>query len=134
MKNQIIIKQPFRFGGLMHDYSTDVEDWGERIPEMNRCFKCRKPMENHRDKDGNIIQREYPYMFFLDVTLNGIHNSYNKVICRKCAYSYDLGVIEMDGEVYLNLNEFNEEEYKRRTFSEAVTTLLTDSFLKDSYN
>lgn len=134
MKYQIIIEQPFRFGGLMHDYSVDVEDWAERIPEMDRCFKCRKLMKNHRDKDDNIIQKEYPYMVFLDVTLNGMCACYNKVICRKCAYSYDIGVIEMDGEVYLNFYDFNEEEYKRKTFSEAVTTLLTDSFLKDSYN
>lgn len=113
MKNQIIIEQPFRFGGLMHDYTEDVEYWSERIPEMQNCFKCGKLMKNHRDKEGNIFQKEYPYMTFLDITLNGKRTCYNKVICRKCAYTYGLGVIEMDGETYFNFNDFDEEEYKR---------------------
>lgn len=133
MKNQII-EQPFRFGGLMHDYSGDVEYWGKRIPEMRKCFKCGKLMENHRDKDDNIIQKEYPYMVFLDTTLNDKRTCYNKVICRKCAYSYGIGVIEMDGETYNKINEFDEEEYKREIFPEPVVTYLTDSFLKDSYS
>lgn len=31
-----------------------------------------------------------------------------RILCRACAYNYGLGVIEKDGEVYTEMNQFKE--------------------------
>jgi hypothetical protein len=35
-----------------------------------------------------------------------------RALCRKCAYDYGKGVIEMDGKTYTDYYKFNEEKYK----------------------
>ena len=106
--------QPFRYGGLWHDYDLDVEEWAEIVPTMKICHVCGKEMKNSPASDGKPIRRQYPYMGTYTIR-GGIMKGYGMfhVMCRECAYEYKRGVVEMDGEIYQQKDEVNEEKYKK---------------------
>lgn len=111
----------------------DVEQWGELIPKMSHCYKCRRRMKN-RIKGKQII-KNYPYAVFLTYKEDKeVLGGEIKPLCRSCAYSYQLGVIEMDGEEYQRENEFNEEEYKQKSkLHTLIVNKFTNTFNHDSY-
>lgn len=117
MKGQhTIIDSPFRYGGLKHDYEKTCREWseidGKVIRKHNpflRCYACGDYF--HMCK---VLSPDYPYaaMYKIPRGLNKGHYAL-RIICRKCAYKYNHGVIEMDGEIYHNICDFNEAEYKK---------------------
>lgn len=108
-----LIDSPFRYGGIQHDYDMDVEDWRGVI--HTRCWCCGGDMtRNFYSKSGTLLKKQYPYVAVFKIT-KGKHKGLNwfKTLCRACAYDYGRGVIEMDGNTYMNYYEFNEAKYKR---------------------
>lgn len=109
-----LIDKPFRYGGLRHDYGMDVEDWRGVI--QKKCWCCGGDMtHNLRSKNGTLLKRVYPYVGAFRIT-KGFYkgNTWFKILCRACAYDYGVGVIEMDGETYMDYYVFNEWEYKKK--------------------
>lgn len=119
----LVIETPFRYGDIMQDFEMDAEQWSKVIPEMSHCYKC-----------GGIIKNTIYAMFLTYKEDKKILRGAIEPLCRSCAYSYKLGVIEMDGEEYQCENEFNEEEYKQIS---KVHTLIANNFIHvfnhDSY-
>ena len=117
MKGERTLKdKPFRFGGIMHDFGMDAEQWADAIPSMRRCWSCGGKMRNFRSVQGTLMHTSYPYVAVFKVT-KGKHKGQNwfKTLCRSCAYAFGNGVIEMDGNTYQNPGDFNEAEYKKQT-------------------
>ncbi len=103
---------PFRYGGIMHDYEKDVETWASQIPNMKRCWCCGGYMRNHVFSDGSVLKR-FPYVGFFKISRGKNKGRYRlRVLCRACAYLFERGVIEMDGNTYRRPDEFNERKYK----------------------
>lgn len=122
--DRTLVDIPFRYGGIMHNYDMDVEDWQGVINK--RCWCCGGDMtRNMYLKSGVLLQKLYPYVAVFKIT-KGKHRGQNwfKTLCRGCAYDYGRGVIEMDGNTYMNPVEFNESKYKKemRIQSEDVVT------------
>ena len=108
-----LVDRPFRYGGIKHDYDRTVEEWAESIPQMSRCYICGGKMKNIRSLNGTLLRKTYPYVGLFKITKGkekgiGIFH----VMCRKCAYEFGKGVIEMDGHTYTNYNEFKEDKFK----------------------
>ena len=107
-----LIDQPFRYGGLLYDYKSDVEDWRGFIEP--KCFCCGGDMTNNlRSANGTLLKQNFPYMAVFKIT-KGRFKGFNRfhILCRACAYDYGRGVIEMDGEAYTDYYAFNERKYK----------------------
>lgn len=96
---------PFRFGGILRRYDLTTF---ELLGEEKDCYVCGCDMSNRFPYTATyrIIKGE-------DVGMCRFH-----ILCRECAYKYKLGVIEMDGETYRNLDDFREREYKDKAVSE----------------
>ncbi len=105
--------QPFRYGGIAHDYDMDCEEWAEIVPRMRTCFVCGKEMKNIYDSSGVLLGKTYPYIGTYIITKGPLkgHGKF-RTICRACAYDYGHGVIEMDGNTYQSPEDFNETQYK----------------------
>lgn len=80
--------KPLRYGGIFHDYSKTAE-YFQTKPE---CFCC-----------GGDLCKCAPYIGVFKFT-KGKNKGFFKfrLLCRTCAYDYGRGVVEMDGEEYLN--------------------------------
>ena len=106
--------QPFRYGGLWHDYDMDCEEWAAAIPRMKKCYVCGGMMKNVYSSAGTLLHRTYPYMGQYTISKGGLKGfGHFKAICRACAYDYGRGVIEMDGNTYMSPGLFNETKYKQ---------------------
>lgn len=107
-----LVDIPFRYGGIMHDFDKDVEDWRGVINK--RCWCCGGDMtRNTYSTAGTLLRKQYPYVAVFKIS-KGKNKGMNwfKTLCRACAYNYGRGVIEMDGYKYMKSNEFNEAKYK----------------------
>lgn len=109
-----LVDEPFRYGGIMHDFDRDVEGWRGVI--NRQCWCCGGDMtKNFYSLSGTLIKRSYPYVAIFKIT-KGENKGMSRfrTLCRACAYGYGRGVIEMDGYKYMNRNEFNEDKYKKQ--------------------
>ena len=128
-----LVELPFRYGGIRHDYDSDVEEWiaqtdalkGEMrrrgMPNRNpyrKCFACGGKMRNPRGAGGTLLKKSYPYCAEYK-RRDG--KFYFAILCRGCAYLYGRGVVEMDGKTYQNPWEFREEQYKKELRNERET-------------
>lgn len=106
-----IFEKPFRYGGIMHDYEKDVEQWDM----WKRCYCCGGVPRNVYSNSGTLLKRKFPYIASFRI-MKGKNKGRMKFqyLCRRCAYDYHLGVIEMDGKTYFDYNDFDEIEYKSR--------------------
>jgi len=71
-------------------------------------------MRNAYGPSGTLLRRNYPYV----ATFKYIKGKYKglyrfRALCRACAYNYGRGVIEMDGNTYIDYYAFNEDKYKK---------------------
>jgi hypothetical protein len=111
-----LIDQPFRYGGIMHDYDKDVEQFGLAETKYGkRCWCCGGRPMNCYSSSGTLLKYNYPYIAVFKIT-KGRDKGLNHFayLCRRCAYNYGRGVIEMDGLVYWKYDDFNEAEYKAK--------------------
>lgn len=126
--SRTLIDKPFRYGGIMHNYDRDWDEWIgisdtpsdlRRKTPYDKCYCCGGRGGNLYSPNGTLLKKNYPYMAFYRIT-KGTNKGYNKcrIICRACAYDYGKGVIEMDGETYQNKADFNERRYKESLKSE----------------
>ena len=84
--------KPFRYGGLMHDYTKDFYE----LTGMNqKCWCCGGEMKSHFR-----YHKSKPYVAVF------------RPLCRACAYRYGHGVIECDGNTYMEPDEFSEKKWK----------------------
>lgn len=106
-----IFEKPFRYGGIMHDYEMDVEQWDM----WKKCYCCGGTPKNTYSASGTLLKRNFPYIASFRI-MRGENKGKMKLqyLCRKCAYDYRLGVIEMDGKTYYKYNDFDEIEYKSK--------------------
>lgn len=80
--------EPFRYGGIFRDYSCTAEYFHPKA----KCFCC-----------GGDLRKCAPYIGEFEFTKGENKGRFQfRLLCRTCAYDYGRGVIEMDGEVYLN--------------------------------
>ena len=123
MKGQRTLdKQPFRYGGFFHEYGFTNDDWQEKVWSHDkrrrapmRCHCCNGVMRNLRSPRGTLLANSYPYMAVFRITKGQYKGRFQfRILCRSCAYRYGRGVIEMDGETYMQSREFNEEKYKEQ--------------------
>lgn len=115
MKGQnTLVDQPMRYtGAFIKEPDLDVEDWGAQNPLMRKCYCCGGWMKNVRSSYGTLLHKCYPYIgTFRIVQGKNRGNFHFKPLCRACAYAYGRGVVEIDGNVYQDPEEFNEETYK----------------------
>lgn len=113
-----LVETPFRYGGtFIKHYEWDVEEWANNPFKKNhydKCYCCGGKMRNAYSSDGTLLHRNYPYCAVFKTTKGKNKGKCHfKILCRKCAYEYGKGVIELDGEVYQEYNQFNEEQYKK---------------------
>ena len=116
MKGQYTLKdQPFRYGGILHNYDMDNEEWSVYLDRKLTCWCCGGEMKCHHFSDGSV-HRFFPYIAIFRIT-KGKNKGMNRfrMLCRACAYEYGKGVIEMDGNTYMHMLDFNERKYKRDT-------------------
>ena len=115
---------PFRYGGIMHNYEKDIEEWQKNegdAPKKDRhfekCFGCGGRMRNIYSPAGALLKKSYPYMAAFKIQ-RGIYKGCSRfrVLCRSCAYDYGKGVVEMDGETYTDPYQFNEAKYKKGNY------------------
>lgn len=113
--------RPFRYGGILHDYSADNDEWQETVWSKvkrtpMRCYCCNGVMKNSRSASGELLRQNFPYIGVFKI-VKGRDKGYFKfrILCRACAYNYGVGVVEMDAETYQKPEEFSELEFKRRT-------------------
>ena len=110
--------KPFRYGGILHNYDWDIEDWQKPVKNspFKKCHCCDGTLHNiHSPITGETWKHTYPYCASFKVTKGKHKGNYQlKILCRECAYAYGKGVIEMDGQTYYNPNEFNEKKYKEK--------------------
>ena len=87
--------KPFRWGGIGQKYERTSREWqqGYYPDSYKTCYCCKKdtPLDeplycaSFKNLDGN-------FMF--------------KILCRKCAYAYGVGVIESDGKTYQSYEDY----------------------------
>lgn len=103
---------PFRYGGIGHDFDRDNEQTAEILGGKLKCWCCGGIMRNHHHSDGSV-HRFFPYCGVFKITKGRDKGRYRfRMLCRACAYSYGRGVIEMDGNKYMNLYDFSEKKHK----------------------
>lgn len=117
MKGERTLKdQPFRYGGIMHNYDWDVEQWqtsGIKHDPMRRCYICGGKMRNCYSQSGTLLRRNYPYIGVFKIVAGKYKGHFSfRIMCRACAYAFGRGVIEMDAETYYDPYIFREELYK----------------------
>ena len=72
-------------------------------------------MKNARSISGTLLKKFYPYAAFFVISKGYEKGRYRlRPLCRLCAYDYGVGVIEMDGNIYKNHYDFNEEKVKKQ--------------------
>lgn len=121
MKGTLTLKdQPFRYGGLLHEYSADNDEWQKAAwskvkKAPMRCWCCNGIMKNSRSASGTLLRQNFPYIGIFKITKGKEKGRFRfGVLCRGCAYAYERGVVEMDGETYTDPNEFDELKYKEK--------------------
>lgn len=113
MKGSLTIDKhpPWRFVGLFYkNYDWDVEEWLEAdCLHEKKCYACGKTLHNTRI-NGTLLKHNFPYMACYKA-YKGKEKGFSRfhLLCRACAYGYGLGVIEKDGNLYKNYNEFKEK-------------------------
>ena len=78
----------FRYGGLTHNYELTSDYFGR-----DSCYECGKDISKLKS--------------YCRVTGKGGYQF--KLLCGECAYNFNEGVIEKDGKVYRNSEEYNGE-------------------------
>ena len=110
-----LYREPFRYGGFLHNYELDVEEFAKGVPNISKCYCCGGKMRNSRSDSGTLLRRNYPYAATYKYTKGKNKGFYHlKPLCRACAYGYGKGVIEMDGKLYIRPSDFSEGDYKRK--------------------
>ncbi len=100
---------PFRYAGLFcRKPEWDVEQW--RQTDTNRkwiCYACNAELKNTYSTSGTLLRRNYPYMSVFKYG-KGKNKGLSRfrILCRECAYSYGKGVTEIDGEIYMEKEDF----------------------------
>ena len=113
MKGSLTIDKhpPWRFVGLFYkNYDWDVEEWlGADSLHEKKCYACGGTLKNTRI-NGTLLKHNFPYMACYKA-YKGKEKGFSRfhLLCRACAYGYGLGVIEKDGNLYKNYNEFKEK-------------------------
>lgn len=104
-----IVDKPFRYGGIMHNYERDADEWASLNEHCKRCYCCGGKMGNIYSPSGTLLRKSYPYMAMFKITKGrNKGKAWLKILCRACAYEYGRGVIEKDGITYYRPNEFKE--------------------------
>ena len=76
-------------------------------------------MRNVYSLAGTLLRRTYPYAGLFKITKGKRKGNYKiRAMCRACAYDFGRGVIEMDGNSYMEPGEFSESKYKKLERSE----------------
>lgn len=116
-----LMDKPFRYGGIMHNFDMDNEEWSAYLNRKLKCWCCGGVMKNHKYSDGSV-HKFYPYIATFKIT-KGEYKGMNKfrMLCRACAYEYGKGVIEMDGNTYKHPLDFNERRYKHEHIHRETT-------------
>lgn len=113
--------RPFRYGGILHNYSADNDEWQEKAwshvkKAPMRCWCCNGIMKNSRSQSGTLLRQNFPYMGVFKITKGKHKGKFQfKALCRACAYAYGRGVVEMDAETYMNPDDFDEMQYKEES-------------------
>lgn len=97
-----LVEQPFRYGGFLHDFGKKTKDL---IFENGSCYCC-----------GRDLSDLLPYAAFYEIKKEKSPRRYHlKLICRKCAYAYGRGVVERNGNIYQDEQQYFEDENDRMT-------------------
>lgn len=102
--------KPFRYGGLFHDYERTCDEWADMNEKAyGKCYICGGSMRRQIPYAPNM----YPYAAFFKIIRGRNKEKFHmKVMCRACAYDFEKGVIEADGNTYYRKGEFNERKWK----------------------
>lgn len=101
---------PFRFAGMFcRKPEWDVEQWKQS--DTNRkwwiCYACNAELKNTYSTSGALLRRNYPYMSVFKYSKGHKKGlSRFRILCRECAYAYGKGVTEIDGETYMEKEDF----------------------------
>lgn len=97
--------KPFRYGGIKHDYTKDFYE----LTGMNKkCWCCGRDMKSHVP---GIKIMPYTATFRFSKGRNKGLFAF-RPLCRSCAYRYGRGVVECDGNTYMEPDEFSEKKWK----------------------
>lgn len=123
---------PFRYGGLWHEYNLNYcEITGD---DKAKCYVCGGLMTHTvmltTGKPMTAQPPQHPYIASYYIS-KGREKGYYRFhpLCRACAYAYERGVIEMDGNTYQEPDEFNEEKYKKEIGYKAVDDEIDDRYM-----
>lgn len=104
-KNTLTDK-PFRYGGILKDYSKEIH---ELNGHEYKCWCCGKDMKSH--VPGTKVM---PYTATFRITKGKNKGLVAfRPLCRSCAYRYGRGVVECDGNTYMEPDEFSEKKWKK---------------------
>ncbi len=95
----------FRYGGILKDYSKEIH---ELNGHEYKCWCCGRDMKSHLP--GIKIM---PYTATFRITKGKDKGLFAfRPLCRSCAYRYGRGVVECDGNTYMEPDEFSEKKWK----------------------
>ncbi len=111
VKKYVLKDKPFRWGGLNHNFDKTAKERREENIKFhgkddvyNECFCCHKEPP----------QDEPLYCATFEETTSPYQAKYGfNILCRKCAYSYGVGVIEKGGKTYMKYEDFEKEEQEK---------------------
>ena len=96
-------EKPFRWGGISKKFEKTSRQWQNESKDSNNCYKtcycCKKntPLDEPLYCAGfETIDNKFCF----------------KILCRNCAYKYGVGVIESDGKIYQNYEDFKKNDDK----------------------
>lgn len=97
--------KPFRYGGILKDYSKEIHELNGR---EYKCWCCGRDMKSHV-----LGIKIMPYTATFRITKGKDKGLVAfRPICRSCAYRYGRGVVECDGNTYMEPDEFSEKKWK----------------------
>lgn len=106
MKGKNTLKdKPFRYGGILKDYSKEIH---EITGCEYKCWCCGRDMKSHAP---GIKIMPYTARFQISKGRDRGFIAF-RPLCRQCAYRYGRGVVECDGNTYMEPDEFSEKKWK----------------------
>ena len=98
--------KPFRYGGILKDYSKEIH---ELNGHEYKCWCCERDMKS-RTPGIKIM----PYTATYRITKGKDKGLVAfRPLCRSCAYNYGRGVVECDGNTYMEPDEFSEQKWMK---------------------
>lgn len=97
--------KPFRYGGILKDYSKEIH---EITGCEYKCWCCGRDMKSHVPENKIM-----PYTATFRISKGKNKGLFAfRALCRQCAYRYGRGVVECDGNTYMEPDEFSEKKWK----------------------